>query len=161
MSFAFFLLGTVYEFRVAAVNEESQGAYSRPSESVTIKDPYDVPTQPGPLDINELTDTSCVLCHGNYQFVIMVVQLLNILLEQRFKTDSSFIRVETTVPVTECYHKIDDLLTNGEYEFRVAARNQADLSAYSQTDRPVVIRAPRQRIARHIEKFPNQTVTSW
>ncbi|CAF4492775.1 unnamed protein product, partial [Rotaria magnacalcarata] len=29
--------GSIYDYRVAAVNEEGQGAYSRPSESVTIK----------------------------------------------------------------------------------------------------------------------------
>jgi titin len=51
------------------------------------------------------------------------------------------------------------LLTNGEYEFRVAARNQAGLSAYSQTDRSIHIRAPRQGIAPRIEKLSNQTVT--
>ncbi|CAF4634615.1 unnamed protein product, partial [Rotaria sp. Silwood2] len=35
--------------------------YDRSSESVTIKDLYDVPTQQGSIDINELTDTSCIL----------------------------------------------------------------------------------------------------
>ena len=150
--------GAIYDFRVAAVNEEGQGPYSRPSDSVTIKDPYDVPTQPGPLDINELTDTSCVLCwkppiRDNGSPVIEYI------IEQRFKSDPSFLHVETPTPVTECYHKLDDLLTNGEYEFRVAARNKAGLSAYSQTDRPIVIRAPRQGIAPRIEKFVNQTAS--
>ncbi len=143
---------------MAAVNEEGQGAYSRPSESVTIKDPYDVPTQPGPIDINELTDTSCILAwkppirdNGS--------PIIEYIIEQRFKSDPSFLRVETTTPVTECFHKIEDLLTNGEYEFRVAARNQAGLSAYSQTDRSITIRAPRQGIAPRIEKLLNQTAT--
>ena len=85
--------------------------------------------------------------------------MIEYIIEQRFKSDPSFLRVETTTPVTECFHKIEDLLTNGEYEFRVAARNQAGLSAYSQTDRPITIRAPRQGIAPRIEKLPNQTVT--
>ncbi|CAF0814387.1 unnamed protein product [Rotaria sordida] len=149
--------GSIYDFRVAAVNEEGQGAYSRPSESVTLKDPYDVPTQPGPLDINELTDTSCILSwkppiRDNGSAIIEYI------LEQRFKTDPSFIRIETVTPITECFHKVEDLLTNGEYEFRVAARNQAGLSAYSQTERSIIIRAPRQGIAPRIEKFSNQTV---
>ncbi|CAF3878648.1 unnamed protein product, partial [Adineta steineri] len=151
--------GDIYDFRVAAVNEEGQGPYSRPSESATIKDPYDVPTQPGPIDVNELTDTSCTLSwkppirdNGS--------PIIEYILEQRFKSDPSFTRVETTIPITECYHKLSDLLTNGEYEFRVAARNQAGLSAYSQTDRSVYIRTPRQGIAPHIEKFPNQTITA-
>ncbi|CAF4929782.1 unnamed protein product, partial [Rotaria sp. Silwood1] len=149
--------GTIYDFRVAAVNEEGQGAYSRSSESVTIKDPYDVPTQPGPIDINELTDTSCILSwkppiRDNGSAIIEYI------IEQRFKTDPSFIRIETVTPITECFHKIEDLLTNGEYEFRVAARNQAGLSAYSQTERSVVIRAPRQGISPRIEKFSNQTM---
>lgn len=143
---------------MAAVNEEGQGPYSRPSESVTIKDPYDVPTQPGPIEINEPTDTSCVLCwkppiRDNGSPVIEYI------IEQRFKADPSFLRVDTPSPVTECFHKLEDLLTNGEYEFRVAARNQAGLSAYSQTDRPVIIRAPRQSIAPRIEKFVNQTAS--
>ena len=142
---------------MAAINEEGQGAYSRPSESVTVKDPYDVPTQPGPIDINDLTDTSCILSwkppiRDNGSPVIEYI------IEQRFKTDPSFTHVEILTPVTECFHKIEDLLTNGEYEFRVAARNQAGLSAYSQTDRSVLIRAPRRGIAPHIEKLPNQTV---
>ncbi|CAF0901504.1 unnamed protein product [Adineta steineri] len=46
---------------IAAINEEGQGVYSRPCEPVPIKDPYDVPTQPRPIDINELINTSCVL----------------------------------------------------------------------------------------------------
>ena len=75
------------------------------------------------------------------------------------KSEPSFTRVETATPVTECYHKVEDLLTNGEYEFRIAARNQAGLSAYSQTDRSVHIRAPRQSVAPRIEKLLNQTVT--
>jgi titin len=150
--------GDIYDFRVAAVNEEGQGPYSRPSDSVTIKDPYDVPTQPGPIEINELTDTSCVLCwkppirdNGS--------PIIEYIIEQRLKSDPSFTRVETRAPVTECYHKLEDLLTNGEYEFRIAARNQAGLSAYSQTDRSIHIRAPRQGIAPRIEKLLNQTVT--
>jgi hypothetical protein len=151
-------LGSIYDFRVAAINEEGQGAYSRPSESVTIKDPYDVPTQPGPLDINELTDTSCVLSwkppiRDNGSPIIEYV------LEQRFKSDPSFTRVQTTTPITECFYRLEDLLTNGEYEFRVAARNQAGVSAYSQTDRSILIRQPRQGIAPRIEKLPNQIAT--
>jgi len=151
-------LGSIYDFRVAAVNEEGQGAYSRPSESVTIKDPYDVPTQPGPIDVNELTDTSCVLSwkppirdNGS--------PIIEYIIEQRHKSDPSYIRIETPTPVTECYHKIDDLLTNGEYDFRIAARNLAGLSAYSQTDRSIAIRAPRPSIAPRIEKLLNQTAT--
>lgn len=148
----------MYDFRVAAVNEEGQGPYSRPSDSVTIKDPYDVPTQPGPIDINELTDTSCILSwkppirdNGS--------PIIEYIIEQRFKSDPSFTRVDTLSPVTECFHKIEDLLTNGEYEFRVAARNQAGLSAYSQTDRSILIRAPRQGVAPQIEKLINHTLT--
>ncbi|CAF3389468.1 unnamed protein product [Rotaria socialis] len=149
--------GSIYDFRVAAVNEEGQGAYSRPSESVTIKDPYDVPTQPGPIDINELTDTSCVLAwkppiRDNGSPVIEYI------IEQRFKSDPSFIRLETEAPVTECFHKLENLVTNGEYEFRVAARNKAGLSAYSQTDRNILIRAPRQGVAPQIEKLISQTL---
>ncbi|UJR23285.1 hypothetical protein I4U23_026301 [Adineta vaga] len=150
--------GSIYDFRVAAVNEEGQGPYSRPSESVTIKDPYDVPTQPGPIDIHELTDTSCTLTwkppirdNGS--------PIIEYILEQRFKSDPSFTRVETATPITECIHKLDELLTNGEYEFRIAARNQAGQSAYSQTDRAIHIRAPRQGIAPRIEKLLNQTIT--
>ena len=143
---------------MAAINEEGQGAYSRPSESVTIKDPYDVPTQPGPIDISDLTDTSCLLTwkppirdNGS--------PIIEYIIEQRFKTDPSFTRVTTVAPVTGCFYRLEDLMTNGEYEFRIAARNQAGYSAYSQTDRSIVIRQPRQGIAPRIEKLINQTVT--
>ena len=150
--------GSIYDFRVAAVNEEGVGAYSRPSDSVTIKDPYDVPTQPGPIEVNELTDTSCVLCwkppirdNGS--------PIIEYIIEHRLKSDPTFTRVETASPVTECYYKLGDLLTDAEYEFRIAARNQAGLSAYSQTDRAVRIRQPRQGVAPKIEKLNNQTVS--
>lgn len=150
--------GTIYDFRVAAVNEEGQGAYSRPSESVTIKDPYDVPTQPGPIDISDLTDTSCLLTwkppirdNGS--------PIIEYIIEQRFKADPSFSRVATPAPITSCFYRMEDLLTHGEYEFRIAARNQAGLSAYSQTDRSILIRQPRQGVAPRIEKLINQTAT--
>ena len=148
----------MYDFRVSAVNEEGQGAFSRSSESVTIKDPYDVPTQPGPIEISELTDSSCVLSwkppirdNGS--------PIIEYIIEQRFRSDPTFTRVQTSSPIVDCSYRLEDLLTGGDYEFRVAARNQAGPSAYSQTDRSVVIRQPRQGIAPHIEKLLNQVAT--
>lgn len=156
--FNIFSIGTIYDFRVAAVNEEGQGPYGRPSESVTIKDPYDVPSQPGPIDINDLTDTSCVLnwkppIRDNGSAVIEYI------IEKRLKSDPTFERVITSVPVTDCYYRVEDLTTNAEYEFRISARNQAGFSPYSQTDRPVHIRQPRQGVAPVIEKLHNQTIS--
>ncbi|CAF0907895.1 unnamed protein product, partial [Didymodactylos carnosus] len=148
--------GSIYEFRVSAVNEEGQGMHSRATESVTIKDPYGVPTVPGPIDINEVTDTTCTLTwkppirDGGSPVTSYV-------LEMRLKSDPTFTRCETAQPIIDCRYTVPELLTNSEYEFRVAAQNKAGLSPWSQTDHAIMIRKPKTGNAPQITKFINQT----
>ncbi|CAF3043082.1 unnamed protein product [Rotaria sp. Silwood2] len=75
--------------------------------------PYDVPTKPEPIDINELTDTSCILSRKS-SIRDNDSSIIEYRVEQCFKYNPLFTRMEIIALITECFHKIENLLTNGE-----------------------------------------------
>ncbi|CAF3900565.1 unnamed protein product [Rotaria sp. Silwood2] len=66
-----------------------------------------------PIDINELTDTACILS-WKPSIRDKSSSTIAYIIEQCFKFESLFTRIEMITPITECFHKIENLLTNSE-----------------------------------------------
>ena len=55
------LQGSDYEFRVSAVNDEGEGPFSKGSEAITAKNPYNRPDPPIDVDVQNVTKSSCLV----------------------------------------------------------------------------------------------------
>lgn len=145
--------GSDYEFRVSAINDEGEGPFSKGSDSVTAKDPYDRPDPPIDVEVTSITKSSCLLTwrppkrNGGLPIVRYHV-------EMRSRGEYKYFRF-TDDFISECEYEVRDLIENQEYEFRIIAENKRGESLPSEPTRKFKAKDQIQGIPPEIESIPD------
>ncbi len=122
--------GMDYEFRVCAVNEEGEGPFSKPSDSITAKNKYDKPDAPIDVNVNNITKSSCLVT-WRPPLRTGGQPIIRYHIEMRTKGEYKFFRF-TDDFISECEYEVKDLIENQEYEFRIIAENKQGQSLPSE-----------------------------
>jgi titin len=146
--------GMEYEFRVCAVNDEGEGAFSRGSESITAKNPYSRPDPPIDAQVSEVTRSSCLLT-WRPPFRDGGLPIVRYHVEMRTKGDYKFYRF-TDDFISECEYEIRDLVENQDYEFRIIAENKQGESLPSDPTRKFKAKDQIQGVPPEISGMPDQ-----
>lgn len=116
--------GTAYDVRVAAINSVGTGAYSPISTATTASTPS-APAVPSLLPAPFQMTVNWVMPASDPAYPV-----LSYLVQYKLSTSKTWIALpEVTVPTTTL--TITGLTAGGQYDFQVAARNLAGLSAFS------------------------------
>ncbi|XP_074642623.1 twitchin-like [Tubulanus polymorphus] len=113
-----------YEFRVSAQNDEGVGKPSDVTAAIKIKDPYDVPGQPGKPVVEDLTATTCMLKWSS-PTDDGGSPIINYIVEMKKPKDKSWTTISTGVTVPFCEYNVHGLTQEIDYIFRVTAENKA------------------------------------
>ena len=146
--------GMDYEFRVCAVNDEGEGAFSKASDPITAKNQYEKPDPPIDVEATNITKSSCLLTwrppirNGGQPIVRYHV-------EMRTKGEYKFFRF-TDDFISECEYEVRDLIENQEYEFRIIAENKQGESLPSEPTRTFKARDHVQGVAPEIGEMPDR-----
>ena len=145
--------GSDYEFRVCAVNEEGEGPFSKGSDSITAKNPFDKPDPPIDVEVQNITKTSCLL---NWRPPKKTggQPIIRYHVEMRTKGEYKFFRF-TDDFISECEYEVRDLIENQEYEFRIVAENKQGESLPSDPTRTFKARDNIPGIQPEIEPIPD------
>ncbi|RUS90388.1 hypothetical protein EGW08_001883 [Elysia chlorotica] len=136
--------GTMYKFRVSAVNKVGQ---SKPLESdqVVLEKPPEKPGPPTyPFTMTEFSKTSLTLTWGPSQ-TDGGSSILHYILEKRESWKSTFQYVTKVKPQSQgqkLTHCVEGLKEDQDYMFRVFAENSVGASKAIETDVPYKPRSP-------------------
>ncbi|CAF92417.1 unnamed protein product, partial [Tetraodon nigroviridis] len=115
-----------YQFRIFAVNSIGESEAGPVSDSVTCKDPFDKPSQPGEIDIVQVTNNSVAIrwqapeCDGGKE-------VLGYWVECRKSIESTWKKCNKQ-RLKEKDFTVAGLAEATEYEFRVLAENETGIS---------------------------------
>lgn len=131
--------GTDYEFRIIAMNKAGASEPSFPSRPVTAKEPFTVPSQPQPPNVDDVANDMVTLSwsppdsDGG-------APISHYLLEYKMKDTFKWIPVDQDVEGT--MYSISGLVPGQDYVFRVSAVNPAGPSKPSEPSFSVTIKQP-------------------
>lgn len=144
--------GNEYEFRVNAMNEEGEGAFSKNSDVLLIDEKFARPYAPIELEILKITRASCLLQWKPPKST--GVPIVRYHVEMRRKGEEKFNRF-TDDFISECEYEVRDLVEGEEYEFRVLAESKLGESTPSQPSKPFKARDPFVGKAPEIADIPD------
>lgn len=127
--------GLVYEFRVSAVNMAGIGPCSKTSDPVTARDQCEPPNN---LTITNITNDSVSLSWDKPAYD-GGAKITGYIVERRELPDSCWLKCNFT-NLLDTFLEVKELTEGEQYDFRVIARNAADLfSAPSENTGPITI----------------------
>ena len=119
-----------YEFHVAAENKAGVGEFSSPSQPFTATDPWKKPGKPGRPEVSDATGSSLKLTwsapeeDGN-------AEITNYVIEVRRSGSKKWEVYKVDGPIASTEYTVTSLAEATEYDFRVAAENQAGVGPFS------------------------------
>jgi titin len=125
---------------VLAENAVGSGTAAETGDTVEVKSPYDVPDAPRNLEATEVSGRSIVVewaaprNDGG-------APIRGYVLERKQAFSTRFVRLARGL-VGETYYKDTAVLADTDYEYRVAAENEAGVGAFSQSTGPILAREP-------------------
>ena len=134
------LEGNSYDFRVMAENKVGTGPPLETTQTVEVKSPFDVPDAPSKLEAVEVTANSITLewreprSDGGAPIRTYIVQ-------RKQGYSGRFIRVSRAA-IRDTYFRDNNVYEDADYEYRVAAENEAGEGAYSEETGPVRAKDP-------------------
>uniref|UniRef100_A0A3Q2ZLQ1 Titin n=1 Tax=Kryptolebias marmoratus TaxID=37003 RepID=A0A3Q2ZLQ1_KRYMA len=127
--------GLIYEFRVYAENMAGVGPCSQMSEPVAARDPCDPPYN---LTVTNVTNTSVSLSWDKPKYD-GGAKITGYIVERKELPDSCWLKCNFT-NLLDTFLEVTGLTEGEEYDFRVIAKNAADLfSAPSETTGPITV----------------------
>ena len=123
-----------------AENPVGTGAPAETSDTVEVKSPYDVPDAPRNVEATEVSGRTIVIewmtprNDGG-------APIRGYIVERKQAFSSRFVRVNRGL-LGENYYKDTSVLADTDYEYRVAAENEAGAGAFSQATGPILAREP-------------------
>lgn len=133
-------VGKKYDFRVIAENKYGTSDPTELAEPILARYGFDVPGMPGiPRSIDSSNDSITVSWTRPRSDGGSAI--IGYLLEKRKKGDSKWHKVNN-YPHPELMHRVDGLVQDQQYEFRVAAVNAAGQGPYSENSEPIYARPP-------------------
>uniref|UniRef100_A0A3Q2XTA5 Titin n=1 Tax=Hippocampus comes TaxID=109280 RepID=A0A3Q2XTA5_HIPCM len=127
--------GLIYEFRVYAENIVGAGPRSNASEPVAARDPCDPPHN---LTVSNITNSSVSLSWEKPQYD-GGAKITSFIVERKELPDSCWLKCNFT-NLLDTFLEVTGLTEGEEYDFRVLAKNAAELfSAPSETTGPVTV----------------------
>ncbi|XP_067930808.1 twitchin-like [Watersipora subatra] len=132
-----------YRFRVCAHTLDGQGQWAELDNDVTARDPYDPPSGPESVTVEDFTYHSAKLTWGPPK-TDGGSPVNKYIVEMKTASESSWTEVGNTA---RCGYTIEQLKEETEYQFRVIAVNKMGSSVPSQTSGSILtkkkLRAPR------------------
>ncbi|XP_072180959.1 twitchin-like [Diadema setosum] len=144
-------------FRVRAFNKYGDSEPLETEGAVEIKSEYDKPEAPGVPKLSSVTDDSITVSwqpprsDGG-------AEIFNYVLEIKETRGTRWLRA-TRKQIKTPNFRVSRLTKGREYEFRVAAENEAGLGAFSKTSAPIVAKAPIET-AEFIEPLKDTSATA-
>ncbi|XP_074533310.1 titin-like [Halichoeres trimaculatus] len=127
--------GLIYEFRVCAENMAGVGPCSKASEPVAARDQCDPPRS---LTVTNITNSSVSLSWDKPEYD-GGAKITGYIIERKELPDSCWLKCNFT-NLLETFLEVTGLTEGEQYDFRVIAKNSAELfSAPSETTGPVTI----------------------
>lgn len=127
--------GLIYEFRVSAENMAGVGPCSKTSEPVAARDQCDPPNN---LTVTNITNNSVSLSWDKPEYD-GGAKITGYIVERKELPDSCWLKCNFT-NLLDTFLEVTGLTQGEEYDFRVTAKNAAELlSAPSETTGPVTI----------------------
>lgn len=127
--------GLVYEFRVSAENIAGVGPCCKPSEPVAARDQCD---SPGNVTVTNITNTSVLLSWVKPEYD-GGAKITGYIVERRELPDSCWLKCNFT-NLLDTYLEVTGLEEGKQYDFRVIAKNAAELlSLPSDSTGPVTV----------------------
>uniref|UniRef100_A0A672G2D9 Titin n=1 Tax=Salarias fasciatus TaxID=181472 RepID=A0A672G2D9_SALFA len=127
--------GLIYEFRISAENIAGVGPCSKTSEPVAARDLCDPPSN---LTVNNITTTSVSLSWDKPEYD-GGARITGYIVERKELPDSCWLKCNFT-NLLETFFEVTGLTEGEQYDFRVTAKNAAELfSAPSEPTGPVTV----------------------
>ncbi|XP_075998180.1 titin-like [Genypterus blacodes] len=128
--------GLIYEFRVSAENMAGVGPCSKSSEAVAARDQCDPPRN---LTVTNITNASVSLSWDKPEYD-GGAKIIGYIVERKELPDSCWLKCNFT-NLLETFLEVTGLTEDAEYDFRVVAKNSAELfSAPSDTTGAVTVK---------------------
>ena len=134
------LEGSQYLFRVMAENRVGTGAPIETSKPVEIKCPYTTPDAPRNVEATEV-GTNAIVLEWNAPRDDGGAPIRGYVLERRQAYGNKFFRVNRSL-LSDAYYRDTNVYAGSDYEYRVAAENEAGIGSYSHPTGPIIAKDP-------------------
>ncbi|XP_071854761.1 twitchin-like isoform X8 [Apostichopus japonicus] len=134
--------GTPYLFRVSAENEIGVGKTLEGKEPVFVKSPFDPPSAPGDPEVTEVGKDHVELMWSKPEFDGNC-PIITYIIEKSEAGLDRWVRVNRN-NVNTFNFRVDNLIEDRVYEFRVSALNDAGQGPASETTMPTRIKDPHE-----------------